>query len=140
MDGVKGKNYLKNYITRAKPLLIDFLDKEIKSAEREDMGYLPLELLKDYSKMVSEGKGVRGALIELAYKACGGTDAQKVLSASIFIELFHSAILIHDDFMDRDSFRRGIETIHKQFEKDGLKSGIKIPIDHYGNAQAVNIG
>ncbi len=140
MEGTKGKAYLKDYIVKAKPLLTDFLDKETKSAERENMGYLPLELLKDYSKMVSEGKGVRGALIELAYKACGGTDAQKVLNASIFIELFHSAILIHDDFMDRDSFRRGIETIHKKYERVGKETGVKISPEHYGNSIAVSLG
>lgn len=136
-DVVKGKNYLKDYSARARPILASFLDQEIKSAEQLDMGSIPLELLKDYSKMVSEGKGIRGALIELAYKACGGEDTQKILDTGIFIELFHSAILIQDDFMDRDSFRRGIESTHKKFERIGKEIGIKTPPEHYGNSVAV---
>jgi geranylgeranyl diphosphate synthase type I len=140
MDGIKGKTYLKNYISRAKPVLSNFIDQEIASAKKEEMGYIPLELLKDLSALVSEGKGLRGALTELAYRACGGVDAQKILEASTFIELFHTAILIHDDFMDRDPFRRGIEATHKKYARVGKEIGVKIDHEHYGNAMAVSLG
>jgi geranylgeranyl diphosphate synthase type I len=104
------------------------------------LGDIPIELLKDYSEMVSQGKGIRGALIELAYLACGAADSQKILETSIFIELFHSAILIHDDFMDRDATRRGIEAIHSKYAKVGNRAGVKIPAEHYGNSIAVCLG
>jgi geranylgeranyl diphosphate synthase, type I len=140
MDGSKGKAYLKDYIQRIRPIVDDFFGRELAETRSEDFGLIATDLLQSYYQMVLAGKGIRGALVELAYMACGGTDAPRILKASTFIELFHSAILIHDDFMDRDTMRRGIETIHKQYEKQALTSGIKIPAEHYGYAQAVNIG
>ncbi len=139
-NGQLGKAYLKDYIVRATPLLKEFLEKEKTEAINDKLGDIPLKLIETYSQLVSEGKGIRGALIELAYKACGGTDLERVLHASIFIELFHTAILIHDDFMDRDPFRRGIPAVHKTFEGIGKSLKVKIPADHYGNAVAVCIG
>ena len=33
------------------------------------------------------------------------------------IELTHIFLLIHDDIIDRDSFRHGVPTMHKGYEK-----------------------
>ena len=85
MDGLLGKNYLKNYIQRAKPVLKTFLEQEIEVIKKDDFGELPVRLLHDYQEMVSEGKGIRGALIELGYKAFGGTESDKILNASLGI-------------------------------------------------------
>jgi len=62
----------------------------------------------------------------------GGEDQDEILKASIAIEIIHSALLIHDDFMDQDSSRRGRMTMHKRYaEKFG---------ERYGNAMAINVG
>lgn len=138
MDGKIGKKFLKDYITRTRPILTDFVKGEEKKGK--SMGFVPGELMKSYREMVALGKGVRGTLVTLGYKLAGGKDTKEITRVSTFIELFHSAILIHDDFMDRDPFRRGQITTHKKFEKVGKKIKVKIPADHYGNSVAVCLG
>lgn len=140
MDGTLGKNYLKSYILQVRPMLKDFIESERTAAKNDSFGAIPDKLLEAYEEMVAEGKGIRGALINLVYKACGGIENEKILKASTFIELFHSAILIHDDYMDRDPTRRGLISVHKRFSKIGKDMHVCIPDDHYGNSLAVCIG
>src|SRR3989344_2551179 len=65
-------------------------------------------------KIVVGGKRIRGALMCLSYELCGGKD-REIFSTSLFLELFHAALLIHDDVIDRDEKRRGVSTIHSTF-------------------------
>lgn len=138
MDGNKGKAYLIAYSLAVKPILDNFLQKEIEL--KSDIGPIGTGLLESYKDMVSLGKGLRGALLELSYRLCGGSDLEEIRRVSTFVELYHSAILIHDDFMDRDPFRRGVETIHKKYSHIGEQMGVPISSDHYGNSLAVCIG
>jgi geranylgeranyl diphosphate synthase type I len=138
MDGSLGKNYLKQYISDIRPLLASFFEEEIPNSA--DLGAVPQQLMEAFRDMISRGKGIRGSLVKLAYLACGGSNEDEITRVSPFMELFHSAILVHDDFMDRDPLRRGHETIHTQFEKVGERLGVKIPNGHYGNTMAVCIG
>jgi len=138
MDGKKGKEALKNYIQTAKPIIHEFLTVEIDRAA--EMGLVTKHLMKSFRDMAAEGKGIRGLLITLSYQACGGKNIDEIIKTSIFYELFHAGILVHDDFMDRDPLRRGKTTVHETFKKYGQDLGVKIPADHYGNSMAVNLG
>ena len=55
------------------------------------------------------GKRLRPTFIMLAYRACGGADADVdgAIDAAIALELIHSATLLHDDIIDRGMLRRG---------------------------------
>jgi len=138
MDGKKGKEALKKYIQTAKPIIYNYLNKEAEKAA--EMGPITKKLMESFRDMAAEGKGIRGLLITLAYKACGGKDVDEITKTSIFYELFHAGILVHDDFMDRDPLRRGKITVHEEFKKYGQDLGVKIPAEHYGNSLAVNLG
>ena len=50
--------------------------------------------------------------------------SDSVYRAAMSIETFHKASLVHDDIEDNDSFRYGVETIHRQ----------------YGTPTAINVG
>ena len=63
----------------------------------------------------STGKHVRPLLVLLAAEACGGvTDG--TINASIFLELLHTATLIHDDVIDETKQRRGVPSLNAIFD------------------------
>lgn len=136
--GDLGKQYLKEYLAKTDPLFEEYLQKKIEEAAT--IGKIPAELLKRFLATARRGKKIRGALVMLGYEACGGKDRDAILDASLFIELFHAGVLVHDDFMDRDHLRRGLPTIHEQFKDIGKSLNVKHDPLHYGNAMEVNVG
>lgn len=60
------------------------------------------------------GKRMRPALLLLSGAAVGG-EARALLPAATAVELVHTFTLIHDDIMDRDTLRRGVETVHVKY-------------------------
>lgn len=132
------EGYIKSYIEKSEPLYRKYLIEKIKEADR--VGRLPAELMTSFSQIALKGKRVRGSLLVLGYEAAGGRDLKSILDVSLFIELIHAGLLVHDDIQDRDDIRRGIKTIHKQFEEVGEKKGLGKDSNHYGISLAINSG
>jgi len=139
---------------KAKQKLISFvgeMDKRLKE-------YWKVERSKNFGfsqkqkKMVSEmlthacehnlrsSKRIRSALVYYGYllgqklktektqKIEKTNEIWKVCEA---VELIHTSLLMHDDFMDRDIVRRGKSTTHEFFAKGD---------SHYGDCMAVCVG
>lgn len=103
----KMTRYLEHYIaSRAEPPLEDSID-----------GKVPATLL-DFTR---RGKMIRGSLVDLGYRLFSGSPSTATVAAGTSLELFQSALLIHDDIMDRDHQRRG---------------GPALYFDYYHRAQA----
>ena len=67
------------------------------------------------------GKRIRPMLFifsYLGYTGSGKIDREKLLKASLSVEILHVFLLIHDDIIDKASFRRGKPTIHRMFNKE----------------------
>lgn len=67
--------------------------------------------------LTTPGKRVRAALVNEAYRACGGrSDAIAAVGAAV--ETVHAYSLVHDDLpcMDDDDLRRGRATVHRAFD------------------------
>jgi len=75
-------------------------------------------------------KRIRAAFVYYGYML-GKNPDENIWNAAMSVELVHTALLMHDDFMDQDEVRRGKLTTHKYFE-DGDS--------HYGESMAVDIG
>lgn len=60
------------------------------------------------------GKRIRPTLLCASAGACG-TDAEKVKSQAIGIEMFHNFTLLHDDVMDNADVRHGKPTVHRKW-------------------------
>jgi geranylgeranyl diphosphate synthase, type I len=69
------------------------------------------------SRFASGGKLIRGALVRLGALFESSTDrSAAAVEAGAAIELFQSALLVHDDIMDRDERRRGEDSVYRQYE------------------------
>lgn len=98
--------------------------------------------IKNYSL---NGKMIRGGLVLLGYNLFSKSlkknkiseiDLIKVASA---IEILHSSLLIHDDIMDRDEFRRGKESMHRQYFEMAKKNKMNDK-EHFGESMAICAG
>lgn len=77
-------------------------------APEEPKSYL-YELLADYPGR--GGKMLRSALC-IAMARATGADVEDALPSAVSIELFHNALLVHDDIEDASAERRGTPTLH----------------------------
>lgn len=136
MDGTKGKEYLKDYLKLSDAPFVKFLKQKQSLSAATDP--IASEIVKRFTQIARRGKKIRGALITLGYQVGGGSYDSKIIEASLFIELFHAAILAQDDIQDRGDMRRGIPTLHKQFEDLAPKYGIKGDAAHFGEAIAMD--
>ncbi len=91
------------------------------------------------SKFIVAGKSVRGCLVLYTYAMFQKETPALVWNAACALELFHSGLLIHDDIMDRDTIRRGMPTLHSQYEHYGA-SHRGTDASHFGESQSINIG
>lgn len=84
------------------------------------------ERLVDYTMdtMLHSGKRLRPYLAYLAYKGFGGEDDSAVADVSLSLELYHSALLVHDDVMDNDLVRHGTANVMGRYVSDLSTQGL----------------
>lgn len=89
------------------------LEKKINSFNdelvKEDNMFLK-ENLEYFKNLNSNGKLVRGTLVNLGYNLL--KDGDYSYDLALAYEVFQTAILVHDDIIDNDNKRRGVDTIH----------------------------
>jgi geranylgeranyl diphosphate synthase type I len=96
----------------------------------------------NYTKIIilGGGKRIRPYLAFLIYQALGGKEEEKALKLLVFLEIFHSFCLVHDDVMDKASLRHGVKTVNA-YIADKLKKDVKVgDLSHVGNSQAILLG
>lgn len=130
---------LKDYKRRVDPILEKYFNKKLKEAQRIDpIAQETVTAIKKFT--MSGGKRVRPAFVYYGYLACGGRDCAEILEASTAIELVHTFLLIHDDIIDRDEKRHGIETVHEKYRRIGARVAPKKDSRHFGNSMAIIVG
>jgi len=105
---------LNNYYESVKTEFEDFLRNEI---EKEAMEFAPL-----LEEGVLGGKMLRPVLCRLVSDSLDG-DAHLAFECGMALELIHGGALIHDDWIDGDSFRR---TAPALWEKLGPRTAILV--------------
>lgn len=130
---------LKNYQTEVNVLLKQYFKKEIRRGQT--IGPLAVNAIKSIEKFVlAGGKRLRPAIIYYGYLAAGGQNTKAIKNASLSIELIHSFLLIHDDIMDQDDLRHGIDTIHKKYEKLAQRHFVNKNNKHFGESMGIVVG
>ncbi len=62
--------------------------------------------------MLRKGKRIASCSTLLTYKGYTGNVDDQILKVCVGIELYRHCILVHDDLVDKDNFRRGRKTFH----------------------------
>lgn len=119
--------------------LAQYLDKSIADTQEKDV--FVAEVLEHAKKIVlAGGKRLRPALMYYGYLAAGGQEKEKMLRASMSIELIHTFLLIHDDIIDRDEVRHGVETLEYRYERIGKHLFESSDTKHFGLSLALIAG
>jgi geranylgeranyl diphosphate synthase type I len=131
---------LKKYKKRLDPCLGEFfLAKKVQAKKIDPLALKTVEIIERF--ILSGGKRVRPALVYYGYLAAGGKDEKEIVRASMSIELIHAFLLIHDDIIDRDDTRHGIETVHETYRAWGKILGlVENEAIHFGNSMAIITG
>ncbi len=104
--------------------VMEILDQKIK--EHTDNEFI-VDSIKEIKRLSVGGKRVRGYLIKLGAMLFGVED-DTYISLAAAIEIFQTAILIHDDIIDKADKRRGMDTINAKYK------------GHIGISKAICIG
>ncbi len=134
------KEELKIFQDRINPELEFFFDKVINDSKKNN--FITTEALKHVKKItLSGGKRLRPALMYWGYQGVGGQNEKRIIKSSVSIELIHIFLLIHDDIIDNDPKRHGVETIHCKYKKLGkfIAKG-KRDSTHFGNSIGIVVG
>lgn len=92
------------------------------------------------STLLAGGKRLRAACCFWGYVGGGGADRPSIVRASAALELLQASALIHDDVMDRSDTRRGLPSMHRQFESYHATHQLRGDAANFGAAAAILIG
>jgi geranylgeranyl diphosphate synthase type I len=99
----------------------------------------PLRALREF--VLAGGKRLRPAFAMWAFVGAGGDGEDPIIvDAGAALELLHTFALIHDDVMDNSDRRRGLATIHRQFEAAHHDAGLRGETRRFGEGAAILIG
>lgn len=87
-------------------------------------------------QFILRGKMIRGSLFLLTCAMFGSKPTSREYDIAAGLEFFHSALLIQDDILDNDSFRRGEKTLYAQYQELGEKEKIS-DSRFFGNGMAI---
>jgi geranylgeranyl diphosphate synthase type I len=97
------------------------------------------EMRERATELGTAGKMVRGSLILLVHDMYDGDHQEEAAKAAAAIEIIHTALLAHDDVIDRDSMRRGLPALHEQYTGIADEQGLEDP-DHTGTSLSICAG
>ena len=93
---------------------INLINEEIKRCLLDEDGEPALLYETTRHLILAGGKRLRSLLLVLSCEAVGGTVVD-ALPFAVATEFVQTASLIHDDVVDEDTMRRGVETTHQKY-------------------------
>src|SRR5690606_4074948 len=106
-----------------------------------DHGAAYVQLWRELHDSTSGGKLVRPQLVMCAYEGFGGTTDPVIARVAAAFELLHTALIVHDDVIDRDFVRRGRPNISGRYRDQALSNGADLETaEHHGLSAAVVAG
>ncbi|MFX1262765.1 MAG: polyprenyl synthetase family protein [Promethearchaeota archaeon] len=93
---------------------MNLIDQEMKKFLDKYRGEPSVLYDAAHHLLLAGGKRLRSLITLLSCEAVGG-EVKKVLPFALAMELLQTASLVHDDIIDEDLVRRGVETTHQKF-------------------------
>ncbi|SMH29013.1 geranylgeranyl diphosphate synthase, type II [Rathayibacter oskolensis] len=113
----------------------------LATARAGRLGPRYLTLWKTLEANTRGGKRFRPLMVISAYEALGGRDPEAAAHLGAAFELLHTALIVHDDVIDRDFVRRGGPNVSGSYRDEATTAGLSIPIaEHRGTSVAVIAG
>jgi geranylgeranyl pyrophosphate synthase len=140
---LKAKSTLKSFVQTIDEKLNQYFAQELTqsfgvSDKEKELSHIIWSHLQEHA--LRPAKRIRGSFVYYGYLLFGGKDIDAILHAAMSIELIHTALLIHDDFMDQDVVRRGLPTTHVFFKDYHVSKHFNTDAIHYGHSMAVDTG
>ncbi|GHD04829.1 polyprenyl synthetase family protein [Zhihengliuella salsuginis] len=95
-----------------------------------------LALWEALERAAAGGGRSRPRLVLLAYRHLGGTDTRTAARLAASYELLHSALIVHDDVIDRDVVRRGVPNVSGSYRTKALREGAAPALAEHAGATA----
>lgn len=112
-----------------------------RETEAVSHGRQYLALWREARRAAEGGKKLRPALVVGTYRAFGGTRAADAVQLATAFELLHTAFLLHDDVIDRDTMRRGRPNLAGAFASEAAERGVSAAdATRWGQASAILAG
>ncbi len=99
-----------------------FFEDSKSRAARISPGYHGL--WETLERSTAGGKRFRPRLVMSAYQLLGGSDIANAADLGAAFELLHTALIVHDDVIDRDFVRRGIPNVSGRYRMIAEKAGM----------------
>lgn len=131
--------FFKDYYSYEKNLMNQYLRKYNDSLKQSDDSIIMKKNLGYFSELNSDGKLIRGMLVNLGYSILGEMEDYSN-SLALAYEIFQTAILVHDDVIDKDCKRRGKETIHFKNYQEFSKKTDEVEAVELSNSIAICMG
>lgn len=130
--------------TQSKEKVDAFLEPLLRARTEEARRINPHyeTLWQDIQKLyVAGGKRLRSYMTLLSYSAFSNQPVDTIIPAAAAQELLHTAMLVHDDIIDRDDIRYGVKNISREYT-DHYEEIIENEVDrrHYANSAAILAG
>ncbi|MBN1686035.1 MAG: polyprenyl synthetase family protein [Spirochaetales bacterium] len=126
------------YISKRKEKIGRFL-AEVLSGRAEQLKtvhQLGEQLCGKLVDFTLKGKMLRGGLVAVGYELYAGSNDSITVPLGAVQELFQSALLIHDDIMDRDLSRRGAPSLLGHYVSFARERGLR---DAYHTGESLSI-
>jgi geranylgeranyl diphosphate synthase, type I len=110
---------LNGYILVKRTQTLELFTDYIKSKQKEflpinDLSTTALSLIHTY---LPSGKMMRAVLVYMGNEINGSASTLNTAKISLSMELIQTSLLFHDDIMDNDQTRRGMDTLHINYAK-----------------------
>ncbi|MCU1573267.1 MAG: (2E,6E)-farnesyl diphosphate synthase [Micrococcaceae bacterium] len=87
------------------------------------------------------GKRFRPRMALTVYKGLGGLDFRLAATVGAAFELLHTALILHDDVIDRDFIRRGVPNLAGRYREEALAADVGLTeAEHRGMSAALIAG